>query len=221
MALVILQTSRGRGLSPTYLSGMSILNRTGTLNSPYRVSAMALDALTTMRGRTQKVSSVDDRVAVIGEYILAGEKTAKARILTGMAIADFCGTKWCVTPHDTAGEIDAIHGLIRRNIHYLEDPLHFDTFDSADRTIELGFGDCDDIAIVAGAVFLHAGYPVRIKVIRTAGNEDFHHVYILVGTPKQAPHTWTPVDPAYYEEPGEEAPGIQEHKIYDLDQNYQ
>lgn len=220
MALVILQTSRPRGLSGTYMSGMSILNTSGRLgrgSAPYRVSAMALDALTTMHGRTQKVNSVDDRVAVIREYILAGEKTAKARIFTGMAIADFCGTEWCVTPHDTAGEIDAIHGFVRRNIRYLEDPFHFDTFDSADRTIELGFGDCDDIAVVAGAVFLHAGFPVRIKVIRTAGNESFHHVYILVGTPKQAPHTWTPVDPAYYEEAGQEAAGIREQKIYEID----
>jgi predicted transglutaminase-like cysteine proteinase len=219
--LVILRTGTRKYQQSVYLSGMSTLgaylsDKSILGSAPHRVSAMALDALSTMTGRTEKVKSVDDRVAVIGNYILAGEKTKKARIIAGMATADFCGTEWCVTPHQTAGEIDAIHGFINRNIRYLEDPLNYDTFDSADRTIELAFGDCDDIAIVAGAVFLHAGYPVRIKVIRTRGNSDFHHVYILVGTPKADPYSWTASDPAYYKSAGEEAPDIQDQKIYDL-----
>lgn len=217
--LLILRTGRRRHERSAFMSGMSILNTSGSpslASPPHRVSAMALDALATIKGRTEKVKSVDDRVAVISKYILAGEKTGHARILSGYATADYCGTEWCIDPHDSEGELAAIHEYVKWNVRYMEDPLHYDTFDSADKSIELAFGDCDDIAIVSGAMFLHAGFPVRIKVIKTRGNSDFHHVYILVGTPKAAPNKWTPSDAAYYDHAGEEAPGIEAQKIYDL-----
>lgn len=224
MPLVILRTSRSRGFSGTYQAGMSILNTGGGLSNSRgrgrgrdRVSAIALESLATMRGRTQKVKSVDDRVAIIKHYILAGEKSPKIRIFTAWAVTDYCGTEFCGTPHETRGEMAAIFWMVKHNTYYLADPLHYDTFDSAERTLELVIGDCDDLAVVAGAVFLHAGYPVRIKVIRTRGNSDFHHVYILVGTPKAAPRSWTPIDPAYYESPGQEAPNIEAEKIYEVD----
>lgn len=221
--MIILRTGIDTRKRPpnAYLSGMSILNTSGRLSSPYRasdrVSAMALDALTTMRGRTQKVNSVDDRVGVIIENILTGEKSGLVHIFAGQAVTDFCGDDWCVAPRDWEGEADALHGHIKRNVRYTLDPVGHDTYRSADRTIQLAFGDCDDIAALSGAAFRAIGYQVKVKVIRTAGNEDFHHVYILVGLPPENPYSWIPVDPAYYESPGQEAPGIQEQKIYDVD----
>lgn len=221
-----------------YLQGMSILNTSsglrdtrpqhrsaylprgglrGTQPRPqHRVTSMALDRLRNMRRKTQKVKNVDDRVGVIAKYILAGEMTGDARILAGYATNDYCGTEYCIDPHDSEGELAAIHDYVQWNVRYMEDPVNHDTYDSADRSIELAFGDCDDIAIVSGAMYLHAGFPVRIKVIRTLGNSDFHHVYLLVGTPKAAPNKWTPSDAAYYDYAGEEAPGIEAQKIYEL-----
>jgi len=221
MPLVILQTRRRRGLSGTYFSGMSVLNSSGRLSSPYRasdrVSMMALDALTTMRGRTQKVNSVDDRVGVIIENIKKGEKSGLVHVFAGQALTDFCGDDWCVAPRDWEGEVDALHGHIKRNVRYTLDPLGYDTYRSAERTIQMAFGDCDDIAAVAGAAFRAIGYQVKVKVIRTTGNDEFHHVYIVVGLPPENPYSWIAVDPAYYPSPGEEAPGIQEQKIYEVD----
>jgi transglutaminase-like putative cysteine protease len=93
----------------------------------------------------------------------------------------------------------------------------YDTYRTADRTIQLAFGDCDDIAALSGAAFRAVGYHVKVKVIKTRGNESFHHVYIVVGLPPENPYSWIPVDPAYYSSPGEEAPGIQEQKLYEVD----
>lgn len=217
MALVILRTSRRLTFFSGALSHQAYRPSASLgANIANKVTAMAIDSLLSMRRKTQKVSSVDDRVGVIAKYIKQGESTGKARIMSGMATADFCGTEFCIAPHDLAGEIDAIHGFIKANVRYMADPLNHDTYDTADRSIELAFGDCDDIAIVSGAIFQHAGFPVRIKVIKTRGNNDFHHVYILVGTPQVNPHTWTPSDAAYYERAGQEASGIVDAKIYDV-----
>lgn len=220
MALVILQTSRPRGLSGTYLSGVSILNTGGRLalsSAGYRVSAMALNSLATMRGRTQKVNSVDDRVGVIIENIKKGEKSPIVHVFAGQAVTDFCGDGWCVDPRDWEGEVDALHGHILRNVRYTLDAVGYDTYRSAERTIQIAFGDCDDIAALSGAAFRAIGYHVKVKVIKTAGNQDFHHVYILVGLPPENPRSWIPVDPAFYQSPGEEAAGIREQKIYEID----
>jgi hypothetical protein len=81
--MIILRTGKPNYTRNAYLSGMSILNRSGRLSSPDRVSAMALEALTTMRGRTQKVNTVDDRVAVIIENIKTGEKSALVHVFAG------------------------------------------------------------------------------------------------------------------------------------------
>lgn len=213
--MVILKTGTPQG-NNTLLSGMNILRSSPDRRSGDRVTAMATQALSTVRASRQKVETVDDRVKVIIKNILKGEVEPAIDTFTGYAISDYCGDEWCVEPHDEIGEIEALYWLIRHNVKYKKDPYGADLYRSALRALQSGSGDCDCLAALAGACYRNMGYPVKVKVIRTHGNDTFHHVYILVGYPSEDPTKWIAVDPSYYESPGQEAPGIVEQKIFEV-----
>jgi hypothetical protein len=54
--------------------------------------------------------------------------------------------------------------------------------------------NCDDMTILIAAMAKIAGYPVKARVIRTTGAEDWNHIYALVGTPPMKPKKWVPMD---------------------------
>jgi hypothetical protein len=98
-----------------------------------------------------------------------------------------------VRPKDYLGEIRALFEWVQRNVRYTKDPFRLEVLHSARRMLELRAGDCDDLAILLGAMLESIGHPVRLVL---AGPDPlrpllFTHVYL------EARHRdrWIPLDP--------------------------
>jgi transglutaminase-like putative cysteine protease len=98
-----------------------------------------------------------------------------------------------VKPKDYLGEIKALFEWLQRNVRYTKDPFRLEVLHSARRMLELRAGDCDDMAILLGAVLVAIGHPVRLIL---AGPDLlrprlFTHVYLEVYYKGR----WIPLDP--------------------------
>jgi len=167
-----------------------------------------------MRGRITTVNSTDDRVELIARNIQKGRISPLVHIFASQALTDRCGDAWCVAEKDWTGEIQQIGAHIRRTIRYTLDTHNIDTYRTPDRTIQLALGDCDDMVALAGSVLQAVGYPILIKVIQMEGEPDFHHIYLMTGTPPENPQDWIAVDATQPQPVGYEPPGIIDHRHY-------
>ena len=87
-----------------------------------------------------------------------------------------------VKPKDYLGEIKALFEWVQRHVRYIRDPFRVEVLHSAKRLLELRAGDCDDMAILLGAMLEAIGHPVRL--VLTGPNplrgDLFSHVYLEV-----------------------------------------
>jgi len=108
-------------------------------------------------------------------------------------------------------EVEAIFNFVRDNIRYLKDVNQVETLTTPDRTLALGYGDCDDQVVLLGALLESIGYPTRIVLSGYADPGIFEHVYLQVcvqnhwidmDPTEQIPLGFSPPDPvAYWTEP--------------------
>ena len=98
-----------------------------------------------------------------------------------------------VRPKDYLGEIRALFEWVQRNIRYTKDPFRLEVLHSARRMLELRAGDCDDMAILLGAMLEAIGHPVRLVLVgpNPLRPRLFTHVYLEV---YHKGH-WIPLDP--------------------------
>lgn len=165
-----------------------------------------------------RVRNADDRVRYIAGNIKKGLESADVHSFAAEAVAGRCGDGWCVNPRDWMGEVCAVADHVRNSVRYTLDAYGMDTYRTPQRTLQMAIGDCDDMAALAGAALHAIGYPVWLKVIRTKGQPDFHHIYVLAGIPPNGPTQVIPVDPTQPQnicgwEPG----GIVEQRIYKIE----
>jgi len=78
---------------------------------------------------------------------------------------------------DYACEVKCLHAYVRDSIRYLQDPVDVERLQSADKTIELGAGDCDDKSILLAALLESIGHPTRFIAIGFEP-EIYSHVYV-------------------------------------------
>ncbi len=107
-------------------------------------------------------------------------------------------------------------------MRYTLDPQAVELFQSAERSEQVGIGDCDDQAIMLGALLSSVGFPVILRVIGLKGEKQFQHIYILAGLPPNAPAKWLPLDASRAEAAGWELPASQrgllkDYKVTDFD----
>ena len=67
-----------------------------------------------------------------------------------------------VKPKDYLGEIKALFEWVQQHVRYSKDPFRVEVLHSAKRMLELRAGDCDDMAILLGAMLEAIGHPVRL-----------------------------------------------------------
>lgn len=100
------------------------------------------------------------------------------------------------------GEVKALHRYVRDHIRYLRDIHGVETVQSPVKTLEYGYGDCDDKATLLAALLESTGHPSRFVAVGKAPNK-FSHVYVetLVGqkwfpleTTEPVPAGWAPGD---------------------------
>jgi hypothetical protein len=98
-----------------------------------------------------------------------------------------------VRPRDYLAEIRALFEWVQRNVRYTRDPVRVEVLHSARRMLQLRAGDCDDMAILLGAMLQAVGHPVRIVLTGPDPLRPcfFSHVYL------HAHHrgVWIPLDP--------------------------
>lgn len=149
---------------------------------------------TTARAHTRSVSSIDDKLRILASHIDKDRNDPRVDYAVADALGGRSGGGWTVRENDANAELGAIYRWVRRKVRYTSDVEGLDTFRRPRRTLELGIGDCDDVSTVIGAMASSAGYPVGLRVVRTRGNDDWNHVYNVVGLPKADPTRWVPID---------------------------
>jgi hypothetical protein len=87
-----------------------------------------------------------------------------------------------IKPKDYLGEIKALFEWVQQNVRYTKDTFRVEILHSARRMLELRAGDCDDMAILLGAMLEAIGHPVRLVL---TGPDPlrlrlFTHIYLEV-----------------------------------------
>ncbi len=74
-----------------------------------------------------------------------------------------------------------VYRFIQKNVRYQNDPSGIEQIALANRTLVNGYGDCDDMAILAAALITAMGYTPRVYVVRTGRNKEWNHIFVSVG----------------------------------------
>ena len=87
-----------------------------------------------------------------------------------------------VKPKDYLGEIKALFEWVQQHVRYTKDTFQVEVLHSAKRMLELRAGDCDDMAILLGAMLEAIGHPVRLVIIGPdpLRHDLFTHIYLEV-----------------------------------------
>lgn len=138
-----------------------------------------------------------------------GKRDPNVRTIAAEVLSRKQDGKWIVPVRDYKGEAVALFHYVQDNVRYTRDTYGVELYQTAQRTGQLGIGDCDDMTILLGSLLQIVGLPVKIRVIGLKGQRVFSHVYLLVGLPPENPTAWMPLDPSRPESPGWELPSSQ------------
>lgn len=90
-------------------------------------------------------------------------------------------------------EVQAVFRFVKQNVRFEEE--EGEIFKDANTTLnEHGYGDCDDICILAAALLINMRFSVILTVVGTGDDTDFSHIYLKVGLPKRGPKKWISFD---------------------------
>lgn len=79
-------------------------------------------------------------------------------------------------------KINAIYNWVNKNIKYRKEKKKLDIFIRPIMTLRRGYGDCEDITSLIGAMALSIGLPVEFRVIRQ--DSKWQHIYpVVAGVP--------------------------------------
>jgi len=87
-----------------------------------------------------------------------------------------------VKPKDYLAEMKALFEWVQQHIRYTKDTVQVEVLHSAKRMLELRAGDCDDMAILLGAMLEAIGHPVRLALSGPdpLRQDLFTHIYLEV-----------------------------------------
>ena len=100
-------------------------------------------------------------------------------------------------------EAESLFAFVRDSIRYTRDPVFFESVADPVKTLELGYGDCDDKTTLLAALLESVGYPTRF-VVAGYQSEQYEHVYlqVLIGNEwidcdptEPQPFGWAPPNP--------------------------
>lgn len=146
------------------------------------------------RMQVHNVKDIDERIRIIRTMLVESSKRPEVKEVAVRTVGKRCGDKWCVPEKDYKGEVRALFDYVRSHVRYVRDHARIDGYTMADKTLKLGGADCDDYAILLGALLLAVGYPVKLRVVQIKGSSTWSHIYLLVGLPPPSPKEWMPLD---------------------------
>lgn len=182
------------------------------------MSKSVLDQRSTvpLQFQSEHVGSLDERVQRIHEQMVLSTKDPKVYSLARTVLSRKCGNTWCTPEKDALAEVRAVFGEVRTRVRYTWDPIDYDAFQTAPKTLELATGDCDDLCILMGAMLRSIGYKVRSRVVWTKGFATWNHIYLLVQLPANG--EWMALDATVDKPAGWEVPhSIMLHEPRDFD----
>jgi transglutaminase-like putative cysteine protease len=145
--------------------------------------------------------SIDQRMEILQGVV---EKSVKDPAMRKLALQI---TRHCPARDGTC-EAKAIGDWVKKNIRYTGDvgPIKLahngqvegvDVFQTAARTVEFGGGDCDDHTILNATLAAHNGLTSNMRITsptRDPKEEDYSHIYDMIGLPKNDPRKYYAVD---------------------------
>lgn len=170
---------------------------------------MAAKSNPQLQAVTYKVADIDERVSYLINEINRGKRNPDVRRIAADVLSRKQGGQWLVAVRDHKAEAVALFHYVRDNVRYTRDTYAVELYQTAQRTLQLAIGDCDDMCILLGSLVQIVGLPLRIRVVGLKGQRVFSHVYLLVGLPPEHPTAWMPLDPSRPESPGWELPSSQ------------
>jgi len=93
----------------------------------------------------------------------------------------------------------AVWEWVRSQIQYVLDPAGVEMIQSPDVTLRRGYGDCDDLSILAASLLSAVGVDAGFRAVAQVEEGEFDHVYVIYWTGDR----WAEMDPIS----DEEAPG--------------
>ena len=116
-------------------------------------------------------------VGHIGDLIKQGAKDFHVR-QTAIGIL----LQRSVKAKDYLGEIKALFEWVQQHVRYSKDPYRVEVFIPQSRMLDLRAGDCDDMAILLGAMLEVIGHPVRLVLTGPdpLRPDLFTHIYLEV-----------------------------------------
>ena len=141
--------------------------------------------------RAHQVESLEDRVALLRNQVLAGKGSVRDPIMRRIGLLV---TRGCPARDDIC-ELRAIFDFVAdpRNVRYTGDIAGRDTFQTALRTLQYGGGDCDDHAQVNAVLAMENGFQAAFRITSNMGR-SWDHIYCLAGVPKHTPREWIALD---------------------------
>lgn len=85
-----------------------------------------------------------------------------------------------VPPKDFEGEIAALLNFVRQAFRYSLDPNTVEVSASAQETLALGYGDCDDLCVALATWCECLGHPAMFVAVGFGPIGEYTHVLILV-----------------------------------------
>jgi hypothetical protein len=125
-------------------------------------------------------------------------------------------------PKDYLGEILAIRNWVAENVRYQNDSLHVEIVKDPQRLIEewqargIAVGDCDDIALLIGALALCLGRHVEFIVAGFGAEGHYSHVFARVKEPRSGEFIVT--DPVAGDGEAEMLKKVTTYQVWSLDE---
>ena len=154
-------------------------------------------------------AGITDSFRVLAQLTDEGKRSGIVHKETALALGGKRAGKARVPERNGRLEIAALRRHVRGNVRYKHDPHLVDTYESADRVLELGTADCDGQTVLLASMAQSAGYPVAFRAISTRPDGKFNHVYPLV---EVAPGEWLAADTTVDSALGWETSGITRSK---------
>jgi len=114
-------------------------------------------------------NDLDDRIEMLQEEINRGKRSWQVRQIAANVVRG-------VPSRDWEQEAKELFEWTRKKIRYTLDPDNVELFQSADRSIEVGIGDCDDQSIVLGVALKAARWRLEPATEKQLGILDMYHV---------------------------------------------
>ena len=102
-----------------------------------------------------------------------------------------------IPAYDESGEVFALFTWVQGHIRYTKDPVTVEKLYPPQELLKIRAGDCDDIAMLLGALAIALGYPARLITVAANPNspDEFSHVFTEVEVPAGSGN-WVAVDAA-------------------------